>query len=131
MTLHYLTISAAVLLLLYHQLTTWLPLYPWNDTTKYTRKEIFLETGSNGLLMGLGALCLIAGDKGFLFYYPLFYYPFLLTGDFFNGGCLSFRRNLQNHRSTLNTRTVLQTPPNSSPGKKGKECRMPIISCCI
>jgi hypothetical protein len=42
--------SLAALLLVYHQATTWLPLFPWNDLEKYTRKELVLEAAFNGLL---------------------------------------------------------------------------------
>jgi hypothetical protein len=83
MHLHIFTIIIALLLLIYHQVTTWLPLFPWNDVEKYSRKELILEAGTNGLLMGLGALCIIRGNTGFFHYYPLIYYPFLLSGEFF------------------------------------------------
>ena len=83
MSVHYLAVGMAVLLLIYHQLTTWLPLYPWNNVSKYTAKELVLEAGSNGLLTGTGAFCLIMGNSGFCHYYPLFYYPFLLSGEIF------------------------------------------------
>jgi len=81
MSLHIITVAVALLLLIYHQATTLLPLFPWNDTAKYSRKELILEAGTNGLLMGLGALCLIIGNTGFFHYYPLIYYPFLLSGE--------------------------------------------------
>ena len=83
MLIHQLTLSAAIFLLIYHQLTTWLPLYPWNNIKTYSPKEILLEAGSNAVLMGLGIICIAFGNKGFYHYYPLFYYPFLLTGEFF------------------------------------------------
>jgi hypothetical protein len=35
------------------------------------------------VLMGLGALCIIRGNAGFFHYYPLIYYPFLLSVEFF------------------------------------------------
>jgi hypothetical protein len=83
MDMHYLTIGMAGLLLFYHQVTTWFPLYPWNDTLKYTKKEVILEGVTNGLLMGTGLTCLIIGNYNFYHYYPLFYYPFLLIGEIF------------------------------------------------
>jgi hypothetical protein len=83
MSLHNFTIAATLLLLIYHQATTYLPLFPWNDVKQYSRKELILEAGTNGLLMGCGALCLIIGNTGFFHYYPLFYYPFLLSGELF------------------------------------------------
>jgi hypothetical protein len=83
MNLHNCTVSIALLLLIYHQLTTWLSLFPWNDTKQYSRKELILEAGTNGLLMGLGVLCLVQGNAGFFHYFPLIYYPFLFTGECF------------------------------------------------
>jgi hypothetical protein len=81
MSLHTFTIAIALLLLVYHQLTTWLPLFPWNDVEKYSRKELVLEAGTNFMLMGLGVMCLISGNTGFFHWYPLIYYPFLFTGE--------------------------------------------------
>ena len=83
MTIHHFAILASLLLLIYHQLTTWFPLYPWNDVKSYSRKEILLEAGSNGLLMGLGLFCLAWSNHGFFYWYPLVYYPFLLSGEVF------------------------------------------------
>jgi hypothetical protein len=62
--------SLAALLLVYHQATTWLPLFPWNDIGKYTRKELVLEAAFNGLLMGAGLACLLVRNSGakFRFY---------------------------------------------------------------
>jgi hypothetical protein len=78
-----LTLAFAILVLIYHQVTTMISIFPWNDTSKYTKKEIFIEAGSNGLLMGLGVLCLFLPNKCFSHFYPLFYYPFLFAGEVF------------------------------------------------
>ena len=75
--------SLALLLLIYHQITTWFPIFPWNDIANLSRKDILLEAGTNGLLMGLGFVCMIHANTGFYHYYPLIYYPFLLSGEFF------------------------------------------------
>ena len=83
MTLHTFTIGFTLLLLVYHQATTLLPLFPWNDVEKYSRKELLLEASTNGLLMGAGTSCVILGNKGFFHYYPLIYYPFLFSGELF------------------------------------------------
>jgi len=83
MTLHGLTIGFAFLLLIYHQVTTMISIFPWNDTSKYTKKEIISEAGSNGLLMGIAALCLLLPNKGFCHFYSLLYYPFLFAGEIF------------------------------------------------
>ena len=83
MSLHIFTIVLSLLLLTYHQATTLLPLFPWNDIEKYNRRELLLEAGTNGLLMGTGALCIILDNSGFFHYYPLIYYPFLFSGELF------------------------------------------------
>jgi hypothetical protein len=82
MDLTYLTVAIAGILLVYHQLTTWLPLFPWNDVELYTRKQLLLEAITNGLMMGTGVICLAMGNIGFCHYYPLIYYPFLFLGEF-------------------------------------------------
>lgn len=79
--MHYLAFGLALLLLAYHQITTWYPLFPWNDVEKYTRKELLLETSINGVLMGMGALSLLFAPKGFWLYYPLVFFPFLLIAE--------------------------------------------------
>ena len=76
-----LAIALAAFLLIYHQVTTWVPLFPWNDVGKFSRKEIFAEAAFNGVLMGIGLLCLMARNSGFAHWYPLVYYPFLLFGE--------------------------------------------------
>jgi hypothetical protein len=83
MILHDLTLAFAVLILIYHQVTTIISIFPWNDTSKYTKKEIITEAGSNGLFMGIGVLCLLLPNKGFFHFYPLFYYSFLFAGEIF------------------------------------------------
>ena len=73
----------AFLILFYHQITTWLPLFPWNDIENLSRKDILIECITNGILMGLGVFCLFQNNAGFYHYYPLIYYPFLFSGEFF------------------------------------------------
>ena len=76
-----LAIALAAFLLFYHQATSWIPLFPWNDVEKISRKEILAETAFNGVLMGTGLVCLIIGHAGFTHWYPLIYYPFLFVGE--------------------------------------------------
>ncbi|MDR3694393.1 hypothetical protein [Mucilaginibacter sp.] len=83
MSLHVFAIVLSLLLLIYHQVTTWVPLFPWNDVKQYSRKELLAEAGTNGILMANGTLCIVFGNTGFHHYYPLIYYPFLLSGEFF------------------------------------------------
>ena len=81
MSLHLWAVILAAALLVYHQVTTWLPLFPWNDVEKYSRRELLLEAGFNGLLMGAGVASLVGGNTGFPHYFPLIYYPFLFVGE--------------------------------------------------
>jgi hypothetical protein len=78
---HHLAIALSAFLLIYHQATTWIPLFPWNDLERFSRREIALETAFNGLLMGTGLVCVLVGKAGFSHWYPLIYYPFLLMGE--------------------------------------------------
>jgi hypothetical protein len=52
MELHSVAVSVVAILLIYHQVTTRFPLFPWNDVARYTKKEMVLEAGFNGILMG-------------------------------------------------------------------------------
>jgi hypothetical protein len=73
--------SLAAFLLVYHQVTTCVPLFPWNDVQWYTRKELLLEASFNGVMMGVGLACILGGNSGFTHWYPLYYYPFLIFGE--------------------------------------------------
>ena len=81
MGLHDIAAFLGAFLLVYHQVTTWIPLFPWNYVKTYSRKEMLLETGINGILMGTGLACLLFGNSGFSHWYPLIYYPLLLVGE--------------------------------------------------
>jgi hypothetical protein len=81
MTLHVTAVVLGSLLLAYHQITTWGPLYPWNDVEKYSRNELLVEAGVNGVTRATGLVCLIAGNAGFAHWYPLIYYPGLFVGE--------------------------------------------------
>jgi hypothetical protein len=56
-------------------------MFPWNDVEKYTRRELLLEAGVNGILMGMAVLCLTRPNEGFAHWYPICYFPFLLFGE--------------------------------------------------
>jgi hypothetical protein len=45
-----------LVLLVYHQVTTWFDFFPFNGARHYTRKEKLLECGVNGILMLLPPL---------------------------------------------------------------------------
>ena len=78
---HGLTITLSSLLLIYHQLFTWGPFFPWNDTEKLSRKDILLDASINGILMGVGLYCLMKENVGFYHSFPLIYYPILFVGE--------------------------------------------------
>ncbi len=84
MKIHSTAIILNALLLIYHQMTTWVPLFPWNDVQKYSRKELILETSINGILMGTSLACLFIGNSGFFHWYPVIYFPILLLGECFD-----------------------------------------------
>ena len=114
-------ISLSVVLLAYHQVTTWVPLFPWNDVGKYSRKELILETGINGLLMGTATVCLLLGNSGFFHFYPLFYYPFLFFGECVDWWIPYFSPAFANSRKIWNydahfSRTLKLIP--HQPGKR-------------
>jgi len=121
MNLHIFTIVIALLLLIYHQLTTWLPLFPWNDVEKYSRKELMLEAGTNGLLMGLGVFCIIHSDTGFFHYYPLIYYPFLLSGEFFQWWLPYFSEKFSKSKINFDYERLFSRTTKLIPHKTGKK----------
>jgi hypothetical protein len=79
--MHSVAIALAAFLLIYHQATSWIPLFPWNDIVHLSLKDKIAEASLNGLLMGTGLICLIVGNSGFTHWYPLIYYPFLFVGE--------------------------------------------------
>jgi hypothetical protein len=78
---HFAALTLSILLLVYHQVTTCVPLFPWNDVQKYSKREMFLEAGTNGLFMLIAVCCLATGNVGFSHWYPLIYFPILLLGE--------------------------------------------------
>lgn len=81
MNLQMITILLSAILLIYHQITTWAPLFPWNDLQKNTFFERLVESFFNGVLMSIGMICLIINNSNFTYWYPLIYYPFLFMGE--------------------------------------------------
>ena len=49
-------LASQLLLLVYHQVTTWCDLYPFNGARNYSPKEKGAEAGVNAVLMSLGPL---------------------------------------------------------------------------
>jgi len=120
MTLHIFAIGITLLLLVYHQATTLVPLFPWNDTEKYSRKELLLEAGTNGLLMGTGALCVIMGNSGFFHWYPLIYYPFLFSGECFQWWLPYFSEKFAQSKANFDYDALFSRTTKLIPHKPGK-----------
>jgi hypothetical protein len=120
MSLRFFTIIFSLFLLIYHQVTTVVPLFPWNDVQKYSWKELLAEAGTNGLLMGCGAWCLIAGNSGFYHYYPLIYYPFLMCGEIIQWWIPYFSDNFSKSKVNFDYDRLFGRTMKLIPHKPGK-----------
>ena len=69
-------IFVQVVLLLYHQLTTWIDFFPFNGVRFYTKKERLVECLSNGVLMTLPIIGFVFQIK-MLMNYGIVYYCIL------------------------------------------------------
>ena len=130
MSLNAATLAVAILLLVYHQLTTWLPLFPWNDIANFSRKDTLLEACWNGLLMGIGILCLFHSHTGGYKYYPLIYYPFLLSGEFMQWRLPYFSAEFAKSKHNFNYEARYSRTIKWLPYKAGKERQTPVIPFC-
>src|SRR3954469_8443201 len=63
-----------IVLLVYHQLTTWFDLYPFNGARYYSRKEQLAEAGVNGLLMSLAPIGFAFHVKGLMTFGVIYYF---------------------------------------------------------
>jgi hypothetical protein len=63
-----------VLLLAYHQITTWFDFYPFNGVRGYTRKEKLAEAGSNAVLMSLAPIGFAFQIKALMNYGVVYYF---------------------------------------------------------
>ena len=73
-----LAITLQIVLILYHQITTWLDLFPFNGVRFYSRRERLLEAGSNLVLMSLPLLGFILSVP-MLMKFGVVYYFILLS----------------------------------------------------
>ena len=78
-----LAIVCQLVLLLYHQITTWFDFYPFNGSRHYRRAEKLMECGVNGFLMllpplGFGFDILWLMRIGAVYYFLLFVVELLL-----------------------------------------------------
>lgn len=99
----------SVILLVYHQITTIVPMYPWNDVKKYTRVEILQEASSNGSLMILASIYLFYKTYSF----PKIYFPVLLAVEFYIWWIPYFlgKRTKRNRTAEVSKDTLKILPP--------------------
>ncbi|RST72475.1 hypothetical protein D4T97_015545 [Siminovitchia acidinfaciens] len=71
-------ICLQILLLLYFEVTTLVPLYPWNDLSKYSPKEKYTEATVNGLIMIIIIGLFITKIKWLMIISVVFWFIFLL-----------------------------------------------------
>jgi hypothetical protein len=117
---HLAAVILGAALLIYHQITTWCPLFPWNDVEKYTRKEILLEAGINGTLMGTALFCLIYSNTGFFRWFPLIYLPLLLIGECVDWWIPYFSDSFARKRKMWNYESLFSRTVKWIPHKSGK-----------
>src|SRR5882762_1821967 len=63
-----------IVLLIYHQLTTWLDLHPFNGARHYSRKEQFAEAGVNAFLMSLAPIGFAFQVRGLMTFGVVYYF---------------------------------------------------------
>ena len=106
-------ITAQVLLLLYHQITTLVDFYPFNNVRPYTIKERLLECGVNGVLMTLPPVGFALHIK-WAMNASLLVYPALLLGEYLNWWhpyLFSPTKTWSNTYQRLFRHTIIVLPP--------------------
>jgi hypothetical protein len=68
-----------IVLLVYHQASTYLDLFPFNGARNYSRQERLAEMGVNAVLMGLAPLGFAFGIRALQFYGVVYYCVLFLT----------------------------------------------------
>jgi len=63
-----------LVLLVYHQATTWLDLHPFNGVRNYTRSEQFTEAGANAVLMSVAPIGFGFHIKGLMSFGVVYYF---------------------------------------------------------
>lgn len=69
-------ICLQILLLLYFEVTTLVPLYPWNDLSKYSPKEKYTEAIVNGLIIVINIGLFITMIKWLMIISVVFWFIF-------------------------------------------------------
>lgn len=78
MDYYYVALVLQILLFLYFEVTTLVPLFPWNDLSKYSRKEKFTEAIANGLIILLCIGLFATKIKWLMAISVMFYLVFLV-----------------------------------------------------
>lgn len=78
MDYYYVSLVLQILLFLYFEVTTLVPLFPWNDLSKYSRKEKFTEAIANGLIILLCIGLFATKIKWLMAISVMFYLVFLV-----------------------------------------------------
>ncbi|HLS34706.1 MAG TPA: hypothetical protein VK061_00545 [Bacillota bacterium] len=68
-----------IILLVYFEVTTLINLYPWNDLSKYTRKEKITEATVNGITIIIGITLFISKKPVLMVIATIFWFLFLLV----------------------------------------------------
>ena len=68
-----------IVLLVYHQATTYLDLFPFNGARNYSRQQRLAEMGFNAVLMGLAPLGFAFGIRALQMYGVIYYFVLFLT----------------------------------------------------
>jgi len=63
-----------LLLLVYHQVTTWMDLHPFNGARNYSRREKLAETGVNAVLMSLAPVGFAFHLRGLMVFGVTYYF---------------------------------------------------------
>lgn len=63
-----------LVLLAYHQITTWFDFFPFNGARAYSRKEKIAEAGTNAVLMSLGPIGYGFRIKGLMTFGVVYYF---------------------------------------------------------
>ncbi len=72
--MHTIAITCQLILLAYHQVTTYVDLFPFNGVRNYTFQEKLAEGGVNLLLMGLAPIGFGARIRGLMIYGVIYYF---------------------------------------------------------
>ena len=106
-------IALQIILVVYHQLTTLVDLYPFNNVRSYTVKERLLECLVNGVVMVVPPVGYIFGIR-WMIIASLIIYPALLAGEYLNWWKHYFFQSSQEWLKTYNRifkETIIVLPP--------------------